>query len=261
MKETIAFQLWTVRSLCGDAPNFASTLAAIRSIGYRAVELAGVSAISPADVRRVLDDTGVRSCCVHADSEQILRDPGAVVAMLRSLGCDSVAYPYPRNQDLSSPEGVARLCRLLSDAGSVFHSEGITFSYHHHNLELQKLDGRPVLQEILDRTDPQHVRVELDTYWLQAGGVDPARWIERCAGRVPFLHIKDFGVDPKGKPVFREIGAGNLDWDGILKAAEKAGCTWLIVEQDDHWSTGDPVASLRTSWTYLENHSHRSAAR
>ncbi len=251
MKENIAAQLWTVRSLCGDARGLASTLATLRSIGYSAVELAGVAAIPPAEVRRILSDAGVTSCCVHADSEQILSDPGAVVETLRALGCDSVAYPYPRNQDLSRPEGVSKLCRLLSEAGSVFHSEGIAFSYHHHNLELQRLDGRLVLQEILDRTDPKHVQVELDTYWLQAGGVDPARWIQRCAGRVPFLHIKDFGVDPQGKPLFREIGAGNLDWDGILKAAKKARCAWLIVEQDDHWSTGDPVESLRASWSYL----------
>ena len=46
--ENFAAQLWTVRSLCGDARGLASTLTALRSIGYNAVELAGLAAIPPA---------------------------------------------------------------------------------------------------------------------------------------------------------------------------------------------------------------------
>lgn len=251
MTDNIAAQLWTVRSRCQDAQGLASTLAALRSIGYRAVELAGLPAIPPEDVRRLVQDAGLASCSAHADSEQILEDPGAVVRTMKALGCTSLAYPFPRNQDLGSPEGVSRLCGRLSHAGEVFHSEGITFSYHHHSIELQKVGGRTVLETILEQTDPQLVQLQPDTYWLQAGGVDPARWIARFAGREPLLHVKDYGVDSSGKAVFREIGAGNLDWTGILSAARKAGCRWFIVEQDDHWSDGDPVESLRVSWNHL----------
>ncbi|HVO39900.1 MAG TPA: TIM barrel protein [Spirochaetia bacterium] len=251
MTDNVAAQLWTVRSRCQDAAALASTLAALRSIGYRAVELAGLGGIPTDDVRSIVEGAGMTSCSAHADSEQILEDPGAVVRTMKALGCDSLAYPYPRNQDLSSPEGVSRLCRRLSRAGEVFHSEGITFSYHHHAIELQKVGGRTVLETILEQTDPRLLQLQPDTYWLQAGGVDPARWITRFAGRVPLLHVKDYGVDSAGKAIFREIGAGNLDWTGILSAARKAGCKWHIVEQDDHWSGGDPVESLRMSWYHL----------
>jgi len=249
--DNVAAQLWTVRSRCRDAKELASTLAALRSIGYRAVEIAGLAGIPPEEVRRIVQDAGMTSCSAHADSEQILEDPGAVVRAMKTLGCSSLAYPYPRNQDLSSPDGVSRLCRRLSDAAAVFHSEGIAFSYHHHSIELQKVGGRTVLETILEQTDPRLVQLQPDTYWLQAGGVDPAHWIARFAGRVPLLHVKDYGVDSAGKAVFREIGAGNLDWAGILSAARKAGCRWHIVEQDDHWSNGDPVESLRVSWGAL----------
>lgn len=249
--DTIAAQLWTVRSLCGDARGFASTLAALKSIGYGSVELAGLGAISPGEVRRILDGSGISACSAHADSEQLLASPGSVIEMLHAVGCDFVAYPYPRNQDLSSAGGVARLCRQLSAAAAVFHSAGITLAYHNHSLELQRQGGQTVLQIILERTDPKLLQVELDTYWLQAGGVDPAQWIERCAGRTALLHIKDYGIDPGGEPVCREIGAGNLDWKRILSSARSSGCRWYIVEQDDHWSSGDPVESLRTSWSHL----------
>ncbi|HTP59388.1 MAG TPA: sugar phosphate isomerase/epimerase [Spirochaetia bacterium] len=247
----IAAQLWTVRGLLGDEKSLASALARVRSIGYDAVELIGLGAIPHHSVRRILDDSGLVACSAHADSQLILSDPGAVATMLHALGCGSVAYPYPRNQDVSSPEGVQRLCRQLSSAASLFHSEGISFSYHNHGLELQRLGERTALQVIMEQTDPRLVGMELDTYWLQAGGVDPVAWINRCKGRAALLHLKDYRVNADGKPLFGEIGAGNLDWDKILSAAGAAGTRWLIVEQDDHWTGGDPMASLQTSWEYL----------
>jgi len=250
-KGKIAAQLWTVRSLLGDEKGLASTLGSLKSIGYDAVELIGLGAIPPASARRILDDSGLAACSAHADSQLILSDPGSVATMLHALGCGSVAYPYPRNQDVSTPEGVQKLCGQLSSAASVFRSEGISFSYHNHGIELQRLGEKTALQMIMEQTDPRLVGMELDTYWLQAGGVDPAAWIQRCKGRAALLHVKDYRVNAEGKPLFAEIGEGNLDWEKILSAAGKAGTRWLIVEQDDHWAGGDPVASLRTSRKYL----------
>jgi sugar phosphate isomerase/epimerase len=251
-QENIAAQLWTVRSLLGNARGLAETLRAVRRIGYRAVQLAGLGTISPQDVRRALDDAGLKACSAHEDGDEILERPRQVAERVHLYGCASVAYPYPKNQDLSSVKGVQRLCRALTKAGKVFRAEGILFAYHHHHLEFQRLGGRIVMDMILEQVDPELLEIEPDTYWLQAGGVDPVDWIRRLARRETLLHLKDYGVDPAGKPLFREIGAGNLDWARILPAARRAGCRWYIVEQDDHFRTGDPLASLRESWRFLQ---------
>jgi sugar phosphate isomerase/epimerase len=244
----VAAQLYTARSQCIDAKGLASTLSALKTIGYDAVELFNLGAIPADSVKRILDDTGVIACSAHADSQQLLSDPGSLIPILHAVGCSCVAYPYPRNQDLSTPQGVSHLCRQLANVGSLLHSEGISLYYHNHGIELQRLGERTALQMILEQTE---VGMELDTFWLQAGGVDPARWIERCEGRSALLHLKDYRVSTDGKPLFGEVGSGNLDWDGIFAAAGKAGARWLIVEQDDHWANGDPIGSLRTSREYL----------
>ena len=105
---------------------------------------------------------------------------------------------------------------------------------------------------LLAETDPKAVAAELDTYWIQAGGGDPVEWLGRLKNRVPILHIKDYGVDAKGKAMFEEIGQGNLDWEKILPAAKRAGCRWYVVEQDSDWENGDPFQSLKMSLTYLK---------
>lgn len=259
-QEEIAVQLWTVRSLLGNARGLAAASRAIRRIGYRAVQLSGLGSISPRDVRKILDDAGLKACSAHEDADEILRQPGQVAERLRIYGCSSVAYPYPSNQDLSSVKGVQRLCRALTKAGKVFRAEGILFAYHHHHLEFQRLGGRTVMDMILDQVDRDLLEIEPDTYWLQAGGVEPVEWIRRWARRETLLHLKDYGVDSTGAPRFREIGAGNLDWARILPAARRAGCRWYIVEQDDHFRTGDPLASLRESWRYLSRMSEDCCA-
>jgi sugar phosphate isomerase/epimerase len=251
IQKAVAAQLWTVRSLLGDARGLADALGRIRGIGYPAVQLAGLGHIAPSEIRRSRNGAGVQACSSHEDAEEMLEHPARVAERLHVSGCASVAYPYPKNQDLFSANGVRRLSGALAHAGRVFRAEGILLAYHHHHLEFQRVGRQAAIEIILKQVDPDLLEVELDTCWLQAGGVDPAQWMRRCAGRQTLPHLKDYGVGPTGAPLFREIGAGNLDWDRILPAARRASCRGYIVEQDDHWNGGDPMASLRESWRLL----------
>ena len=53
-----------------------------------------------------------------------------------------------------------------------------------------------------------------------------------------------------GEQFYAEVGEGNLDWPGILAAAEEAGVQWYIVEQDI--CQRDPFASLAISFNNLK---------
>jgi sugar phosphate isomerase/epimerase len=46
-----------------------------------------------------------------------------------------------------------------------------------------------------------------------------------------------------------EIGQGNLHWDAIIRASEKAGVKWVLVEQDE--CQRPPIESLRLSLEFL----------
>ncbi|MBQ7953656.1 MAG: sugar phosphate isomerase/epimerase, partial [Clostridia bacterium] len=85
----------------------------------------------------------------------------------------------------------------------------------------------------------------------QAGGVDPVRMIERLGKRAMVLHYKDYKVDEETKRTgtYTEVGNGNLEWDLITAAAEKAGTLYAVVEQDT--CPGDPFDSLKISYDYL----------
>jgi sugar phosphate isomerase/epimerase len=251
-KERIAAQLYTVRDYCNDAHDLAETLQRVRSVGFRAVELASIGPLPPHELSRVLDGEGLALSSTHEDAEELLTEPEAVIERLGVLGCTSTVYPYPKDQDFSTVDGVRRLCKALNRTGKLLKKAGISFSYHNHNLEFHSVNDRTVLEWIVAETDPDAVQVELDTYWVQAGGGDPAEWLGRLKGRVSLLHLKDFGVDPRGRAMFEEIGFGNLGWDRVMSAAKRAGCRWYIIEQDSDWENGDPFLSLKMSLAHLK---------
>ena len=70
--------------------------------------------------------------------------------------------------------------------------------------------------------------MEIDTYWVQTGGVDPVKAIQESGKRATLLHIKD-GPANTTDPM-QALGTGAIDIPALLKAATYA--EWLIVELD-----------------------------
>ena len=246
----VALQLYTLRDFSTNVADFTATIQKVHDIGYRAVQLSGVKVAHP-EAKKVLDAAGISICATHEPSTEILDQPEAVAARLREVGVTHTAYPYPAGIDFKSEEAVRTLARKLNTSGAVMAKQGVTLSYHNHAIELTRFDDTTVLDFIYRETNPANLKAELDTYWVQYGGGDPAAWIEKLSGRVPVLHLKDYGFGKDDKPFFAEIGHGNLDWPRILAAAAKAGTEWLVVEQDS--CPGDPFVSIAKSYEYLKS--------
>jgi sugar phosphate isomerase/epimerase len=125
-------------------------------------------------------------------------------------------------------------------------------SYHNHAVEFEEfVDGVEAHDFILSEVGGDVLQAQLDTYFIAAVGKDPVEYIERYSGRVPLLHIKELGV-VDGKQMTVEIGQGELDWDGILKAADGAGVEWTIVEQN--CQVHPALESVAMSYAYLREH-------
>jgi sugar phosphate isomerase/epimerase len=98
---------------------------------------------------------------------------------------------------------------------------------------------------LMSKLDPENTWMEIDTYWVQHGGADPAEYIRRAAGRIPCVHFKDMTITPQRTPKMTEICDGNLNWPRIIEACRYAGVQWYIVERDA--GDLDPFDSLARS--------------
>lgn len=246
--DQVAAQLYTVRQSCKTAEDLARTLARVRAIGYTAVQVSGVGPIPEEEIARMLAGEGLVCCATHEGN--ILTAPGQVAERLRKLGCTYTAYPHPSGVKLETLDDVKDLARRLDEAGRILAAAGCVLTYHNHSIEFRRFGGRVMLETLYEETDPRHLQGELDTYWVQFGGGNPESWCRRLKGRLPLLHMKDFAAGPDNKPVFAEIGRGNLEWKAIVRAAEESGCRWFIVEQDT--CPGDPFDSLKISFDTIK---------
>lgn len=247
-RHQLAAQLYTVRSLCQSPEDTHRTLQTISSIGYAAVEVAGIPIGDPAQLRGMIQEAGLAVCAVHGGLDEIFENPTGMIKLMEALSSKALVYAYPKGFDITKAEDVHRLVKNLATAGAIYHEAGIQFCYHHHSVEFTRFGKSTVLDHLLATIDPRHLALELDTYWVQHGGGTPERWCQRLAQRLPILHLKDYG-SVGGTPTMMEIGNGNLDWDRILPAAEHAGCQWFVVEQDT--CPGNPLDSLRISFDFL----------
>jgi len=245
----VALQLYTLRDFGKTAADLQQTAEKVRKIGYEAVQFSG-SPVPHAEAKKIFADAGLFVCATHEPAMLILEKPEEVCERLHQIGTKHTAYPHPAGLDLSKESDVRSLAKQLDTAGAVLAKNGLVLSYHNHAHEFIRFGDSTVLDYIYQTTNPANLKAEIDTYWAQFGGGDSVALLEKYAGRIPLLHLKDYVFTPEGKPAFGEIGNGTLDWPRILAAAEKGGTEWLIVEQDT--CPGDPFASIKISFDYLK---------
>ena len=250
MASPLAAQLYTVREFTQTPAAVAETLAKVREIGYRAVQVSAFGPIDDAEVKRLLDDNGLTCCATHIGYDRLRNDLPAVIEQHQLWGCPNVAIgSMPEPFRRAGAEGVRRFAAEANAIGRGLVEAGLTFSYHNHSFEFVRAEGATLLELLYRLTDPRYVFAELDSYWIQHGGADPSAWIRRMAGRSPVIHLKDMTIGEDGAQQMAEVGEGNLDWPGILAACRDAGVQWYAVEQDI--CQRDPFESLAISYRNL----------
>lgn len=240
--------MYTLREFTKTPADIAASLKKVRQIGYESVQLSALGPIDKAELKRILDGEGLSVCSTHSGFGRMQENTQEVIDEHLLLDCK---YPAIGGMPTSyrTGDGFRRFAKDATEVGKKLAASGLRFGYHNHSFELEKFDGRIGLEIIYSDSDPEYVKAEIDTYWIQHGGGDPAWWITHLAGRIPLVHLKDMGV-VGGQPAMAEVGEGNLNWPAILAACRQSGVEWYIVEQDI--CQRDPFESLAISLRNLK---------
>jgi sugar phosphate isomerase/epimerase len=242
----ISLQLYTVRDL--TAKDFGGTMRDVAQIGYRYVELAGYGNLkTAAEAKKALDDAGLKASGMHAPIDVLEKDPSKSFDEADVLGLKNIICPWIPEERRKDAAAWRTIAGILNRAGQAAVDRGFDFAYHNHSFEFQKFDGKYALDILWEHTDHKLVKSELDVYWVQHGGVDPAAYIRQLGGRCILLHLKDMAAGPDKR--FAPVGTGILDFKAICDEATKAGVKFGVVEQDNCYDT-PPLESIRIS---LEN--------
>ncbi len=244
-----ALQLYSVRDYCERDPE--STLHRVKGAGYDYVELAGFCGLGVDLFKTMLDRAELTPVSMHAGFELVVGDTEAIVQQANVLGLAYVVVPWLGKEVCATREQWVMAAESMNAAGEMLAESGITLCYHNHAHEFERIGSETIFDIIFANSDPELLKLELDTCWSTVGGADTVGLLRKYAGRTPLVHVKD--CKPKasdGSIVFTELGNGVMDWASILPAAKAAGALWYIVEQDE--SEGDSLESAAVSAAFMK---------
>lgn len=243
MPAPIAVQLYTLWDHLNK--DYKGVLTRVAEMGYVGIETCGYSHGVPVqDAVRLFKDLGLTLCSAHVgmpvgDNVQKVLDEAA------AAGCKRVISGFG-GDGFKTVDAIKASCDQFNKAAENVAKAGLTFGVHNHWWEYEKLaDGTPAYKVMLQHVDPR-VFFELDVYWIQTGGCNPAEIVAEFGRRAPLLHIKD-GPCVQNQPM-TPVGEGKVDVPAVIKAA-KNNAEWLIVELDT--CAIDKLEAVDKSYRYL----------
>ncbi len=249
MDRRIGAQGYTIRASMKTIEDFEESCRKLKEIGYQTIQISGTP-LAAADMKPILDKYGLKVTVTHRGYEEFRDHPESIIDYNKTLGCEICGIGAMPNDYRESNEKVTEFIAGINTAAKRLAEEGLCLGYHNHAFEFRRLDGRYIMDRLIEESDPEHVKFIVDTYWLQVAGMNPQRYIKKLGERAMAIHFKDLTVSTDNKLVMAEIGEGNLDWDAIIKACDEAGAKWALVEQDI--CQRDPFESLKISYDYLK---------
>lgn len=260
----IGLQLYSVKDVIEQ--DLRGTLQQLSDIGYQEVESypgqqGHYFGMEPKEFSSMLQGMGMELVSSHFGSG----NPGGQAASWRQatmlhkfdelvskaaetgqkfLTCSSLSQELRR-----TPDDLKRTADLFNRTGEICRDAGLQFAYHNHAFEFEQVGDMMVYDYLLENTDPDLVKYEMDIFWVVAGGQDPIAYINKYPNRFPLGHVKDMSKeDPKKNT---EIGSGAIDYLTILNAAQDAGMEHFLVEQESF--TRPSIESMRMNYNYLSS--------
>ncbi|RYY27019.1 MAG: sugar phosphate isomerase/epimerase [Sphingobacteriaceae bacterium] len=259
----IGLQLYTIREAMEKDP--AAALAKVSKLGFNSVEGATYTGtqkfygMEAAAFSRLLKQNGLIMPSSHyrlGDEKMngetpkgtIMQDWGKAVDDAATVGIKYMVCAYLSESERGGTERYKQIAERFNKAGETCKKAGIQLCYHNHDFEFKQENGKFLYEVLLENTDKNLVKMEMDLYWVNKAGQDPIALITKHPGRFPLWHVKDMDKTPER--AFTEVGNGSIDFKKIFKSADKAGLKYFFVEQDR--TPGDPFNSISQSISYIK---------
>lgn len=256
----VGIQIYTLRNQIQEL-GLQAALQRVADIGYKWIEGFGYEdrkflGATPQELKAMLSDMGMRMPSVHSVTEvSSAGGKEAIVDQMKitaedaiTAGSEYLVWAYLTEEDRQSLDDYKRHIETWNQFGQVCKEAGIQFAYHNHDFEFMEFDGQRAYDLILQETDPELVKMELDLYWIIKAGYDPVEYFNKAPGRFSLWHVKD--MEPGDEQFFAEVGQGIIDFKKIFDARETAGLKYFFVEQDQ--SRRNPFESIEMSYNYLQ---------
>ena len=254
----ISLQLYTLRYEIEK--DFSGSIAKVAAIGFSQVE--PWNFVQQADnYAKVFADCGITAPSAHAHLVGVKRRETFEAAA--KLGIKTIIEPIVDQAKWQSASQISETADEMNKAAEEALEYGLRVGYHNHAWEIANKINEQSALEYFEEILEAKVLLEVDAYWVHAGGLHGPDLLSRLGNRVQYLHIKD-GRNVRGSEnTFNErgelvksesntrlqvpAGQGEVPLAEVIKTAPHA---LPIVEFDEY--AGDIFEGIEESLHYVK---------
>lgn len=236
-KKQIGFQSWVMKDELGK--DFSGTLRKMGALGYNSIEMCSppgysrfgfgaLQHLSARELKKMINDAGFNCISCHYGFSE-LKDHGQErIDFAKELGLTQMviaSYGLPKDATLDDWKKAADDSNKIAE---LTRKSGLQLVFHNHNVELEKREGQVIYDVLLDRLDPDLVKMQFQL-WVIIMGVKAADYFRKHPGRFISAHLYDWSG--KGEEMV-PLGKGVVDWNDFFAAAKVGGVKNYFAEME-----------------------------
>jgi len=238
-KGPVGLQLYSLRDQLKQQG--APALDFVKAQGFVEVEIGLEShyGLTAEAMKAALDARGLKPIAAHASLDFILNQTEKAVAEAKRFGIQYVGVAWAPHKNPLDEQQVLKIAEGFNQAGKLLKAHGIQFFYHNHGFEFQPYKDGTLFDLLVQKTDPDLVKFEMDVLWVIHPGQDPVALLQKYPNRWALMHLKDLRKGVKGDfsggtSLNNDVtlGSGQADYAAILKTAQKIGVKHFFIEDE-----------------------------
>lgn len=258
-QKNVGIQLYSVRDEIFKDPR--GVIKKIAVAGYSEVEMFGLNAenkfygLTVKEFAQLLKDNKLKSPSGHYAPENFLFENGNgddvknFCEVGNTLGNKYIIIPWMKEERRKTIDQYKALAERINKAGEICKKANLQLAYHNHDFEFADMNGQHGYDILLNNTDKELVKMEMDIYWVVRAGYDPIELFKKHPGRFHLWHVKD--MDKADRTKNTEVGNGTVDFKTIFANAKLSGVKHYMVEQENNYKP-DIFSSIKTSCSYTK---------
>lgn len=219
----------------------AKALDFVKEQGFKYVEIGldGFYGLSREEMKKALDERGLIPVAAHAGHNFLLNETDKAIENARFFDMKYVGIAWFNHQGPLDEAQTLKVAAEFNEIGKRLKTAGIQFFYHNHGYEFQPYKEGTLFDLLMEKTDADLVKLEMDVLWTIFPGQDPVKLLKKYPDRWILFHLKDLKHGVQGNMSGGTantndvpIGSGQADYPAILKAAREIGIKYYFIEDE-----------------------------
>lgn len=179
-----------------------------------------------------------------------------IIGYMKEFNCTECRTMAAPPGTFGSIEGLKNFAKITDELGARLADLGITFHYHPHATEYNRVGGEIAMYILRDYST--YLGFELCPIHIQKAGVSLPDIFRDFSGRGKIMHLtdykivptQDFGADSREAC---EIGEGNLNFEYLIKLANDCGKRYMFYEQGGNRGGKTEFESIKMSFDNMRS--------